>query len=200
MKPSLVWPIAFAVTAAFFSSSPKAEEHPTEHPIPSTQPAAEEPLIPLAPLPMDNIRTPKKKLQPSKEHPAEHPTQDRRAAKRSVTIGDVVREVRKYVRQDARLKGGYFLMYDKQARKALPLTLTRIHRERLAAVRRDLYFVCADFKTPKGDIYDLDLFVRGHHRNLLRVISITIHKENDQPRYTWAQDKGRWKQISLPPP
>ena len=83
-----------------------------------------------------------------------------------------------------------------EARVAGALTNVRNSR-----VDNDLYFICADFKTPKGRIYDLDFWMRGTSQDGLRLTqAITIHKEEGRPRYYWSFDRvaGVWKQKPEP--
>ena len=79
----------------------------------------------------------------------------------------------------------------------LLLKLKKIHRERLAAIERDLYFVCADFVTVNGEIYDIDMFVKGPTRSTLKIFDISVHKEEGRARYTWGQRNGMWKRIPV---
>jgi len=127
------------------------------------------------------------------EHPREHPTQEHPARKTvGLTKEALARAIQAYIQKDDRLKGGYFLVYDKKVRKPLALTLLRVHEDRLSRVEKGLYFACADFKAPEGRLYDLDFFMQ-EGKSGLDVSEITIHKENGKPRYHWVQTKdGMW--------
>ncbi len=127
------------------------------------------------------------------EHPKEHP---KGTAKPSVALEDVAKHIETYVKQAS--KDGAFKVEDKKAGTQLSLTLDRVHRERLSAVGPDTFFVCADFKSADGKVYDLDFFVQGTSKDKLRVLQdkTSIHKENGKERYTWALNakKGIWEQ------
>jgi hypothetical protein len=127
------------------------------------------------------------------EHPQEHPTS---ATKPTVTLEEVAKHIESYVKTES--KAGAFNIEDKQAGKQLALKLDRVHRDRLSQVGSDLFFVCADFKSPDGKVYDLDFFVQGTSKDNLHVLpeKTSIHKENGKERYTWAQNAktGIWEQ------
>jgi hypothetical protein len=130
----------------------------------------------------------------AQEHP-EHPM-NKEKAKSEVTLEDVAKKIESYVKADE--KGGTFKIEDKQAKKTLTLTLSRVHRERLSQVGPDLFFACADFDGADGTAYDLDFFVEGKSADALQVLPgrTSIHKENGKERYIWAYDeaKGLWVQ------
>lgn len=125
------------------------------------------------------------------EHP-EHPTKKTKS-KGGVTMKDLASAIESYIKKDADLHGGYFLVYDKKAKESLILTLVKVHKERLSRIASNVYFACADFKTPSGKIYDLDIFMKGSKKNDLKVTEISIHKESGKPRYTWYEKGGIWK-------
>lgn len=130
----------------------------------------------------------------SAEHPAkgaaEHPT---KASKANITKDELADAIEDYVEKDAALKGGYFLVYDAKAGKPLALKLQKVHKERLSSVGHDVYFACADFETPEGKVYDLDIFMKGPNKNHLVVTEISVHKEAGVERYTWFEQDGIWK-------
>ena len=132
------------------------------------------------------------------EHPSEHPSEHPAMGQtRQVTKDDIAEAVTRYVTEDSELKGGYFLFYDAAADAPLALRLEKVHRERLSHVGPNLYFVCADFATQGGRVYDLDIFMEGPAPDQLEVTEITVHKEQGQPRYTWFEQGGTWhrKQV-----
>jgi len=179
---------------------PKGREHPTkrEHPIAPTPPSRRKEFRAFqAPRPHKRKKRTRRRKK-RHEHPGgEHPSHDPSAAKRSVSIEDVAVAVERYIDRDSELKGGYFFVYDEEKSMALPLTLKKIHRNRLAALEEDLYFVCADFTTPRGRIYDLDLMVRGSNKYVLDVTKIFVRKEAGKPRYTWAEKNGVWYKVPI---
>lgn len=123
------------------------------------------------------------------EHPQEHPTKK----EVKITKDSLAEVIEEYVKKDAELRGGYFLVYDKKAKMTLALKLVRVHKDRLSMVEKDVYFACADFKTTEGKLYDLDIFMKGNEKDNLKVTEISIHKEEGNPRYTWHEDGGVWK-------
>ncbi len=131
------------------------------------------------------------------EHP-EHPTQAPKArATSSVTLEDVAAYIERYVKGGS--KDGLFLITDKSTKQNLSLKLDKVHRERLAQVGPDMFFVCADFTTAEGNhTYDVDFFVQGKSKDELTVLEkkSSIHKEDGKERYTWAFNakKGIWEQ------
>jgi len=124
------------------------------------------------------------------EHPAEHPTE---AAAPGITKDQLADAIRKYVKKDSKLKGGYFVVYDKKAQMPLALTLKKVHKDRLSTIGEGVYFVCADFETPAGKVYDLDIFMKGPDKDHLAVTKVLVHKEAGVERYTWYEEGGIWK-------
>ncbi|MBI4395458.1 MAG: hypothetical protein HY548_00085 [Elusimicrobia bacterium] len=136
------------------------------------------------------------------EHPHEHPSGSghehpsktgKTSSASSVTMEDLAKAITDYVQKDSALKGGHFLLYDPVAKKALPLTLDKVHKDRLSKVSDDTYFACADFKTPEGKAYDLDVFMKGADAASLQATEVSIHKEDGKARYGWVEEKGIWK-------
>jgi hypothetical protein len=122
----------------------------------------------------------------SKEHP-EHPEE---AIK--VDIEVMAAAITEYVENDMKLKGGYFFVYDPVSKKPLQLTLSKVHKERLAQVGENLYFACSDFNADGGKVYDLDFFMEAQEHKLV-VTEVMIHKEDGTPRYSWYEEDGVWK-------
>ena len=122
------------------------------------------------------------------EHP-EHPTEK----KVDINKEAIAEAIAEYIERDSELRGGYFLVYDKKAKATLTLKLVRVHKDKLSMIEKDVYFACADFKTSKGKIYDLDIFMKGAEKDNLKVTEISIHKEAGKPRYTWHEEGGVWK-------
>ena len=144
-------------------------EHPTEH---ATEHPTEHPAE-----------------QPT-EHPAEHPKESAKVA--AITKDELGDAIEAYVKKESASHGGYFVAYDEKAGKELKLTLDKVHRERLSKVGKGLYFACADFKTPEGKIYDLDVFMTGADKDNLAFSKFSIHKEAGKERYTWYEQGGIW--------
>lgn len=130
------------------------------------------------------------------EHPAERSKASSQSEKKSVTKKDLAQFIGNYVRQKSK-KEGYFLVKDEKTGKELKLKLDKVHEDRLACVKKDLYFVCADFTAGKDKTYDLDFWIEGKDRQSLKVKEITVHKEDGKERYTWKEEDGLWKKVSL---
>jgi hypothetical protein len=124
------------------------------------------------------------------EHP-EHPTDKPKAE--GVSMADLADAITDYVKKDAVLKGGFFLVYDTEDKAPLALTLDRVHTERLSRVGDETYFACADFKTADGTVYDLDVFMKGKGKKSLQVTEVTVHKKMGAERYTWFEEGGIWQ-------
>ena len=136
------------------------------------------------------------------EHPSEHPKEHSHEHPGAVQTNEVTKEdiaeaVTSYVEEDSDVKGGFFMVYDDVAQAPLVLTMKKVHRDRLSRVGADLYFVCADFATPEGKLYDLDIFMEGPDRDHLEVTEITVHKEQGNPRYTWFEKNGIWMKKAV---
>jgi hypothetical protein len=134
----------------------------------------------------------------AQEHPEEHPSTAPQA-KAAVKLEDVALHVESYVKQESKKsKSGVFEMEDKQVGKRLLLTLDLVHRERLSQVGKDIFFVCADFKSTDGKVYDLDFFVGGTNKDNLAVLEdkTSVHKKDGKARYNWEFNarKGHWEQ------
>ncbi len=132
------------------------------------------------------------------EHPAEHPsggTKQSGSSKKQSALSkeDMAWAIEAYVKKETALKGGYFLVYDKVAKKPLVLALDRVHKDRLSRVGAGVYFACADFRTPEGKVYDLDVFMKGPDKKHMKVTEISVHKEDGKARYTWYEKRGIWK-------
>ncbi|MBI4177896.1 hypothetical protein HY522_00545 [bacterium] len=145
------------------------------------------------------------------EHPTEHPSGGKKAehpehpaktgkAEKSVglTKEDMAEAISGYVAKDADLKGGYFLVFDKDAGKPLALKLEKVHKDRLSRVAKDVYFACADFRTHDGKkVYDLDVFMHGSNKKHLKVTEVSVHKEDGDARYGWVEKDGVWSKSPI---
>ena len=135
-----------------------------------------------------------KKDEHPKEHPQEHPSSSNKAA---LTQDELADAIEAYINKASAATGGYFVAFDDKTGQELRLTLEKVHRARLSKVGEELYFACADFKTPQGKIYDLDVFMKGQDKENLTFSEFSIHKEAGQERYTWYEEGGIWKKKSL---
>lgn len=128
----------------------------------------------------------------AQEHP-EHPEDAPEPKKVGVSMAAVAEEIKEYVKEDARLKGGRFLLWDEKQNAALALTLEKVHEDKLARTAEDTYFACADFKATDGKKYDLDFFLGVDEEGDLEVVEITVHKQDGKERYGWKEEGGVWK-------
>ena len=129
------------------------------------------------------------------EHPTEHPSDHPTTVKSlKLTISQLAESIEKYIQQDIKLKGGFFV-FDTKNNEVLNLTLSKIHKERLSNIGNDTYFACADFQASNGKVYDLDVFMTGKTQDNLVVTEITVHKENSVARYGWQDRSGFWVKI-----
>ncbi len=126
----------------------------------------------------------------AQEHP-EHPKEGAKKAAVTVTKEMMAEAIEGYIKKDAALKGGYFTVYDAQAKAPLALTLDKVHQDKLAQVSDGLYFACSDFKATDGKMYDLDFFMKGTDSGL-EVSEVMIHKEAGNARYGWVEKDGIW--------
>ena len=134
------------------------------------------------------------------EHPSEHPQEHAAEHPETKSVGmtkeALAQAISGYVQKETKLKGGYFLVYDRAAKSPLVLTLERVHDERLATVSKGVYFACADFKDPDNRVYDLDIFMKQGESGL-KVTEISIHKEDGAVRYNWFEKDGVWIKKGL---
>ena len=129
------------------------------------------------------------------EHPAEHPEEN--GGKAGVTKDQLADAVEAYVKQESAKQGGYFMVMDDKTGKELKLTLDKVHRKRLSKVGKNTYFACADFQTPEGKVYDLDVFMTGPDKDNLVFSNFSVHKEAGKERYTWYEEGGIWKKKAI---
>jgi hypothetical protein len=129
------------------------------------------------------------------EHP-EHP-KEAKAAEVTLTVKELAVAVKEYIEVESEENDGYFSVKDDQQKKALKLELTKVHEERLASLGDNVYFVCADFQGTDGNTYDIDIFMEGNSKDNLEATETSVHKMNNQERYTWHEEKGVWNKKSI---
>lgn len=135
--------------------------------------------------------------------PAEHPadggahTASAPASAPALTKEALARAIRAWVEEDARIRGGYLMVYDSVQARPLALTLVRVHEERLSRVGRNRYFACADFRDQDDSLYDLDFFMEGPDDASLRTTEITVHKKAGVARYNWIEREGVWSRVPV---
>lgn len=124
----------------------------------------------------------------AQEHP-EHPDQGQKTFE--IDKEKMAKAITDYIQEDARLKGGYFFVYDPDSKSPLQLTLDKVHKARLSQISDDTYFACSDFKEKSGKMFDLDFFMTIEDDKLV-VTEVMIHKEDGKPRYVWNENDGIW--------
>ena len=98
------------------------------------------------------------------------------------------------MKQDSKLKGGYFLVYDTVDKKPLQLQLLKVHKDKLAALGDGVYFACSDMKAADGTLYDLDFFMKQTD-NGFETTEVSVHKKSGKPRYGWKEADGIWGKV-----
>ncbi len=130
------------------------------------------------------------------EHPSEHPAPKKVEAPK-VTIDDLANAITKYITDDSKLKGGYFVIFDPAEDATLTLTLDKVHKDKLSKVYEDVYFACVDLKTKDGEAtYDLDFFMKKTDSGF-EISEVSIHKKNGEARYNWVEENGIWKKKAV---
>jgi hypothetical protein len=111
-----------------------------------------------------------------------------------LTIEEFADAAEQYIRKKTEEQGGYFKVKDEKQGKTLKLTLDKVHRKRLSHLGDNKYFVCADFKGQDGNLYDIDIFMKGTNKdNLEPTEKPMVHKVNGNERFTWYEEDGIWK-------
>ncbi|MEN3046991.1 MAG: hypothetical protein ABDH49_08485 [Candidatus Hydrothermales bacterium] len=63
---------------------------------------------------------------------------------------DVRKAITDYINKDIKLKGGYFLIWDKEIKQVWRLNFKELHKE-VRVLSDGTYFMCADFKETDGE-------------------------------------------------
>jgi len=127
---------------------------------------------------------------PKKEHPKkEHPTEKQAGLSKT----DLAGAIRAWVEKESAVSGGWLKVEDPVQGKTLQLKLEKVHDDKLAQVKPDEYFACADFVEKDGTKYDIDIFMQGKTKGDLKETEVTVHKVNGKERYTWYEENGVWK-------
>ncbi len=132
------------------------------------------------------------------EHPekeAEHPEHPEHHGS-PPSIEEVATFLESHVAEVTAGTDGRMSIRDEKTGQALELQLDKIHRERLAQTDEHTYFVCADFKSRDGEVFDLDFWVHQIAHGL-QVTETMIHKQSGNPRYTWYEESGVWKRKPM---
>lgn len=188
-----------------FYSTTFAQEHP-EHPTKSKvkKEHPEHPVKKEHPAKKEHPEHPAKE-KAEKEHPAkeagqhEHPEHPSKNKKAHLTIEEFASAVDNYVAEQTKKNDGYFLVKDSKQGKTLKCKLKKIHKERLASLGDNEFFVCADFEAADGNTYDIDIFMKGTSKDDLKATRTMVHKDNGTPRYSWYEEDGTWKTEEVKP-
>ena len=108
------------------------------------------------------------------------------------TARDVADAIEDYIRHDAKLKGGRFVVYDEEQEASLPLIFDRLLADPLRTAGDDESFTCAGFEAEDGTKYDIDVFVRGADKDHLEISQVRVHKVNSVARYDWRERDDKW--------
>ena len=118
---------------------------------------------------------------------------------RPLTPADLSDFIEDYVKQDAALKGGHFVFYDDVDKKALVLSLVKVHEKPLARTAPDTYFTHVTLRDPWAREYELDFLVTGTHTGNLKVTGISVHKKLGKARHDWYRAGGVYKKGAARP-
>ncbi|MEE9613520.1 MAG: hypothetical protein V3W31_01020 [Thermodesulfobacteriota bacterium] len=118
------------------------------------------------------------------EHPGEHPGED------SEGMADHVRKaIKEFIWEDTRLKGGHFLVWDEKEEQARVLDFVKFHEKVRFIKKKEVYFMCTDFKGRDGTVLDMDFWLKKTDDGFLKVTEVKIHKVAGKPRYTYDKDE-----------
>ncbi len=113
----------------------------------------------------------------------EHPGK----ATKSVTADFVKNSIKRHVADQAKAKGGVFVIHDDKLNKDWRLRLVEVH-DPVRTFEKDgqtIYFACSDLKSADTqDVLDIDFWMVSKGKKL-EVIDTKIHKVNGEPRYTY---------------
>ncbi len=131
----------------------------------------------------------------AQEHP-EHPEKKEHpaAAEQKMSLDELADAITGYIEHDAKLKGGWFLVYDAVDKKPLMLQLDKVHRDHLSSLGEGVYFACSDMKSSDGALYDLDFFMKKNEHGI-ETTEVAIHKKAGKARYDWKEENGIWKKV-----
>lgn len=131
------------------------------------------------------------------EHPdkgggSEHPNQSSKS--QSMTIEQFADAAKAHIQKKAKKHGGHFIVKDQKTGEKLKLELQKVHRKRLSHLGDNRYFVCANFTSQDGTLYDVDIFMEGTKKsNLEEAGKPKVHKVEGEPRFTYHKVNGVWK-------
>jgi len=112
-----------------------------------------------------------------------------------VSNADISAGLKKYIDSYAR-KSSDRKFHVRYRGKDLPLSLIRVHDDRLSSLGAGKYFACVDMKGSDGRIYDIDFFM-ALRPGQMKVTETSIHKINGKPLYNWKEENGVWKRVRV---
>ncbi len=131
----------------------------------------------------------------AEEHPGDHPGEE------WVEKDQVKQTIKDYIEGDARLKGGYFLLWDDKERRTLRLKFSKFHKKVRYIKDEGAYFMCTDFiSLDDRRLIDVDFWLKPAEDGTLRITTIKIHKVNNVPRFIYEKDRIRPVEIDKKPP
>lgn len=131
------------------------------------------------------------------KHP-EHPKKEHPEGKQAgISKADLASSIKAWVEKESAANGGWLTVEDPVQNKTLQLKLDKVHDDKLAQVKPDEYFACADFVEKDGTKYDIDVFMQGKTKADLKETEVTVHKVNGKERYTWFEENGIWKKKAV---
>ena len=131
------------------------------------------------------------------EHPddgggSEHPKESSKS--QSMTIEQFADAAKAHIQKKAKKHDGHFMVKDQKTGEKLKLELEKVHRKRLSHLGDNRYFVCANFTSQDGTLYDVDIFMEGTKKsNLEEAGKPKVHKVEGEPRFTYNKVDGVWK-------
>jgi hypothetical protein len=111
----------------------------------------------------------------------EHPGK----ATKAITADFVKKSIKQHAEDQAKAKGGVFVIHDDKLNKDWRLKLVQVHDPVRTFEKggQTIYFACSDFKADDSkDLLDIDFWMVSK-ANKLEVIDTKIHKVNGEPRY-----------------
>jgi len=112
-----------------------------------------------------------------------------------VSNADISAGLKKYIDSSAR-KSADKKLHVRYRGKDLPLSLIKVHDDRLSSLGGGKYFACVDMKGSDGRIYDIDFFM-ALRPGKLNVTETSVHKVNGKPLYNWKEENGVWKRVRV---
>ena len=112
-----------------------------------------------------------------------------------VNNADISAGLKKYIDSYAR-KSADRKFHVRYRGKDLPLSLIKVHDDRLSSLGAGKYFACVDMKGTDGRIYDIDFFM-ALRPGKLNVTETSVHKVDGKPLYNWKEEHGVWRKVRV---